>query len=87
MPASAKLDVQTKSRRLADAIAKSLSPEIDHPAGSKAHVRVKVERRKLKLTFQARDATALRAVMNSYLRMIGACLKVTDAIDNPTKQE
>jgi len=84
MQASAKLNVQTKSRRLADAIAKSLSPEIDHPSGSTAHVRVKVEQRKLELTFQAKDATALRAVMNSYLRMIGACLKVTEAIENPT---
>jgi len=84
MPASAKLSIQVNSRRLADAIAKSLTPEIDHPAGSKSRVRVRVELRRLELTFLARDATALRATMNSYLRMIAACLNVTEAIENIT---
>ncbi|MGD0422716.1 MAG: KEOPS complex subunit Pcc1 [Candidatus Bathyarchaeia archaeon] len=84
MSATAKLSIQLNSRRLADSIAKSLSPEIDHPTGSKSRVRVHVEQRRLELTFLARDATALRATMNSYLRMIGACLKVTEAIENAT---
>ena len=84
MPATAKLSIQINSRRLAAAIARSLSPEIDHPAGSKAQVRVRVEQRRLELTFLARDATALRATMNSYLRMIAACLKVTEAVENLT---
>jgi tRNA threonylcarbamoyladenosine modification (KEOPS) complex Pcc1 subunit len=82
MPASAKLSIQINSRRLADAIAKSLSPEIDHPAGAKARVRVQVKEKRLELIFLARDTTALRATMNSYIRMIGACLKVTEAIEN-----
>lgn len=81
MPASAKLTIQLKSRRLADSIAKSLTPEINHPTGTKSQVRVRVEKAKLELTFLARDATALRATMNSYLRMIGACVKVTEAIE------
>jgi tRNA threonylcarbamoyladenosine modification (KEOPS) complex Pcc1 subunit len=84
MPASAKLSIPLNSRRLAAAIAKSLNPELDHPAGSKSRVRVRVDQRNLELTFLARDATALRATMNSYLRMIGACLKVTEAIENTT---
>ena len=84
MPASAKLSISLNSRRLATAIAKSLGPELDHPAGSKSRVRVRVDQRNLELTFLARDATALRATMNSYLRMIGACLKVTEAIENTT---
>jgi len=82
MPATGKLVIQVSSPRLANAIASSLSPEIDHPAASKARVNVRVVRRKLELTFHARDATALRAIMNSYLRMIGACLKVTEAVEN-----
>jgi tRNA threonylcarbamoyladenosine modification (KEOPS) complex Pcc1 subunit len=81
MAASAKLSIQLNSRRLADSIAKSLSPEVNQ-AGSKSRVRVRVEQRKLELTFLARDSTALRATMNSYLRMIGACLKVTEEIEN-----
>ena len=81
MPARAKLSVQVKSRRLADAIAKSLGPEVDHPSGSKAHVSIKLNQRTLELKFLARDSSALRAVMNSYLRMISACLKVAEAIE------
>ena len=81
MPTRAKLSVRVKSRRLANAIARSLVPEVDHPAGSKARVSISVNQRTLELNFLARDATALRAVMNSYLRMIGACLKVSDIIE------
>jgi len=84
MPATAKLSIKLNSRRLAASIAKSLSPETSHPAGSKSRVRVRVEQKKLELTFLARDAIALRAIMNSYLRMIRACLKVTEAIENIT---
>ena len=81
MPAHGKLSVEIKSRRLADAIAESLGPEANHPAGSKARVSIGVDQRTLELKFLARDAAALRAVMNSYLRMIGACMKVTEAIE------
>ena len=81
MAARARLTVKTQSHRLANAIAKSLGPEVDHPAGSKARVSVRVDERTLELRFLARDATSLRAVMNSYLRMIGACLRVTKAIE------
>jgi tRNA threonylcarbamoyladenosine modification (KEOPS) complex Pcc1 subunit len=81
MPVHAKLSVQVRSRRVADAIARSLRPEVDHPAGWKARVTVRVDQKILELKFLARDTTALRAVMNSYLRIISACLKVTEAIE------
>ena len=85
MPAQARLRVRTRSRRLANAIAESLVPEAHHPAGSKAHVSVRVDERTLEVKIVAGDVTSLRAVMNSYLRMIGACLRVTNAImfENP----
>jgi len=81
-PARADLSIRVGSRRLAEAIASSLSPEVNHPAGSKARVSVRVKQRNLELTFLARDSTALRATMNSYLRMVAACLKVTDALES-----
>jgi tRNA threonylcarbamoyladenosine modification (KEOPS) complex Pcc1 subunit len=81
MPAHAKLSVHVRSRRLADAIARSLRPEVDHPVGSKARVAIRVDQKILELKFLAKDTTALRAVMNSYLRIISACLKVTEAIE------
>ena len=83
-PAKAQLSIKLNSRRLAVAIARSLRPEMDHPAGSKTQVKVRVELRQLELTFLARDTNALRATMNSYLRMLAACLKVADAIEKIT---
>jgi len=84
MSATAKLSIMLNSRRVAASIARSLSPETNHSAGSKSRVRISVGQKKLELTFIARDATALRAIMNSYLRMIRACLRVTEAIENIT---
>lgn len=81
MRAHAKLSVQVRSRRLAGAIARSLRPEVDHPAGWKARVTIRVDQKTLELKFVARDTTALRAVMNSYLRIISACLNVTEGIE------
>jgi len=65
---------------MADSIAKSLGPELSYPAGSKAGARLKIKRNNLELTFQARDTTALRAIMNSYLRMMKACIAVTEDV-------
>lgn len=76
----ARLLLNLRSRRMADSIAKSLEPELIHPAGAKARARMKINRNSLELMFQARDTTALRAIMNSYLRMIGACIRVTETI-------
>jgi tRNA threonylcarbamoyladenosine modification (KEOPS) complex Pcc1 subunit len=78
----ARLLLNLRSRRMADSIAKSLEPELIHPAGAKAkaRARMKINRNSLELVFQARDTTALRAIMNSYLRMIGACIRVTETI-------
>jgi len=82
MHARAEVSISFKSRRLADSIAKSLSPEANHPAGTKSRVRVRVQQRRLDITFLARDVTALRATMNSYLRIITASLRVTEALAN-----
>jgi tRNA threonylcarbamoyladenosine modification (KEOPS) complex Pcc1 subunit len=78
--ARARLLLNLKSHRMADSIAKSLEPELSHPAGSKARAHMKIKRNNLELRFQARDTTALRAIMNSYLRMIKACISVTETI-------
>ena len=78
--ARARLLLNLKSHRMADSIAKSLEPELSHPAASKARAHMKIKRNNLELKFQARDTTALRAIMNSYLRMIKACISVTENI-------
>jgi tRNA threonylcarbamoyladenosine modification (KEOPS) complex Pcc1 subunit len=76
----AKLYVQLKTRRMANSIARSLEPELGHPAGAKATVSMKAKARCIVLKFHARNNTALRAIMTSYLRMIGVCMRVTEEI-------
>jgi tRNA threonylcarbamoyladenosine modification (KEOPS) complex Pcc1 subunit len=83
--ASAKLLLNFRSHRMANSIAKSLEPELSHPAGSKARARMRISRNELEVRFQARDTTALRAIINSYLRMIGACIRVTETISELDK--
>jgi len=70
--AEAEVHVLLRSRRQLAAIAAALAPEALHPAGEKAHARLKLERQKLKIKFEARDSSSLRAIMNSYLRMLKA---------------
>ena len=65
---------------MTDSIAKSLEPELSNPAGSKARAHMKIRSNSLELNFQARDTTALRAILNSYLRMIKASTSVTETV-------
>jgi tRNA threonylcarbamoyladenosine modification (KEOPS) complex Pcc1 subunit len=65
---------------MANSIARSLEPELAHPAGAKATVSMKTNARCIELKFYARNNTALRAIMTSYLRMIGVCMRVTEEI-------
>ncbi|MEM2927009.1 MAG: KEOPS complex subunit Pcc1 [Candidatus Bathyarchaeia archaeon] len=49
---------------------KALAPETLHAISSRSNVKIRLEGRSLILEFSARDSTALRAAMNSYLRWI-----------------
>jgi tRNA threonylcarbamoyladenosine modification (KEOPS) complex Pcc1 subunit len=64
------------------AIAEALEPEISHPAGERAQVRILMRGTVLKMHFEARDTASLRAAMTSYLRMLGAAVNVSRSILN-----
>ncbi|MBS7609718.1 hypothetical protein KEJ36_03200 [Candidatus Bathyarchaeota archaeon] len=49
---------------------KALMPETLRAVSSRSNVKIFLEGRSLILEFSARDSTALRAAMNSYLRWI-----------------
>jgi tRNA threonylcarbamoyladenosine modification (KEOPS) complex Pcc1 subunit len=63
-----------------EAIAEALRPEILHPAGEKARARITKRGKVLKLQFEARDSSALRAIMTSYLRLLGAAVNVSRSL-------
>lgn len=75
--AQATVRVHFRTRQQMNAIAAALGPELHHPASEKAGARILARGRKLNLRFAARDSTALRAIMNSYLRMLAASLNVS----------
>jgi tRNA threonylcarbamoyladenosine modification (KEOPS) complex Pcc1 subunit len=78
--AEAEISVMFRSRQEMEAIAEALRPEILHPAGEKAQARITKRGKKLKLQFEARDSSALRAIMTSYLRLLGAAVNVSRSL-------
>ena len=74
-----------------NAIAEALSAEILHHAGEKAQARITKDGKTLKLQFEARDSSALRAIMTSYLRLLAAAVNVSRSLrqleinDNTTR--
>jgi tRNA threonylcarbamoyladenosine modification (KEOPS) complex Pcc1 subunit len=60
-----------------EAVATALSPELSHPAGQKADARLVRRGKTLKIEFEARDSSSLRAIMSSYLRMLAATINVS----------
>ncbi|RJS76149.1 hypothetical protein CW712_02495 [Candidatus Bathyarchaeota archaeon] len=65
--ASAVIHVGFRSEKIAETIQKALDPETRSPATYRCKVQVKRTGRMLTLIFDARDTTALRASVNSYL--------------------
>jgi len=62
------------------AVADALTPELSHSAGEKARASIVTRGKALSLRFEARDSTALRAIMSSYLRMLAATLNVSKSL-------
>lgn len=78
--ASAKVRVVFQSARQMRAVAEALIPELSHPAGEKARATIVTRGKALDLQFEARDSTALRAILSSYLRMLAASLNVSKSL-------
>ena len=66
--------IGVRTKRQAAAIANALRPEAAHPTGNKASARIVTKGRQLTIGLEAKDAATLRAIMNSYLRMLAASI-------------
>jgi tRNA threonylcarbamoyladenosine modification (KEOPS) complex Pcc1 subunit len=63
-----------------NAVTQALSPELSRPGSGRAKARLFVRGRQLSLQFEAKDSTALRAIMSSCLRMLAATLNVSTSL-------
>lgn len=68
-------------RDFVDVMEGSLVPEVEQPASERSKVEVVAREGKLVIRIKASDVAALRAVVNSYLRWVGAILDVVSLID------
>jgi len=76
MKAQAVIRLNFSSEKQLEAVLGALRPETETSATPRSKVHMKTEDQSLILEFRARDTSALRASMNSYLRLIGVAMKL-----------
>ena len=70
MKAHAVISLNFSSEKQLKAVLGALKPETETSTTSRSKVDMKTENQTLVLEFRAKDTSALRAAMNSYLRLI-----------------
>ncbi len=79
--AEAEVSVPLRTKSDAEALRRALSPETRALKKSRASVHVTRHARLLTLRFLATDLVALRAMFNSFLRLVAAWRRVSVALD------
>jgi len=59
---------------------RALKPEAETPSTSRTRAQVEAEGRRLRITIEAQDTSALRAAVNSYLRWVEGCLSALEGL-------
>ncbi len=62
--------LELPSQRFLKILLKALSPETKKPVTSRSKVSIEGEKKTLVIRIEAKDTSALRATMNSYLRWV-----------------
>jgi len=76
MKAHAIVRLKFSSEKQLKVVLEALRPETDTSTTSRSKVQMKTEDQSLVLDFNAKDTSALRAAMNSYLRLIGVAMNL-----------
>ena len=71
MKAQAVIRLNFSSEKLLQVVLQALKPETETSSTGRSEVNMTVEEQGLVLDFRAKDTSALRASVNSYLRLIG----------------
>ena len=85
MKRTAIIQIQLRSRVLAETILKALAPEAKRPATSRSRVTLRRRDRRLIIKVEANDTSALRSTLNSYLRWVALAKDTYDATVNLEK--
>ena len=76
MKAHAVVRLNFSSEKQLQAVLQALKPETETSSTSRSEVQLINENNSLILEFRAADTSALRAAMNSYLRLIGVAMNL-----------
>jgi tRNA threonylcarbamoyladenosine modification (KEOPS) complex Pcc1 subunit len=76
MKAQAVIRLNFSSEKQLKVVLEALKPEIETSTTPRSKVDLKAEGHSLVLEFEATDTSALRAAMNSYLRLIGVAMNL-----------
>jgi len=82
MKAQAIIRLSFSSEKQLKVVLEALKPETTSPSTRRSKVQMKDEGNSLTLNFKARDTSALRAAVNSYLRQISMVINVQRLIEN-----
>ena len=81
MKVQAVIRLNFSSAKQLKVVLEALRPEIETSVTSRSKVEMKAEGHGLILEFRARDTSALRAALNSYLRLIGVAMNLQKLTD------
>lgn len=76
MKAQAVIRLNFSSEKPLNVVLGALKPETETSSTSRSKVDMRTEGQTLILDFRATDTSALRAAMNSYLRLIGVAMNI-----------
>lgn len=74
MKAQAVIRLNFSSEKQLHVVLQALKPETETSSTGRSEVHMTVEEQGLVLNFRAKDTSALRAAINSYLRLIGVAM-------------
>lgn len=76
MKAQAVIRLNFSSEKQLQVVLQALKPETETASTPRSKVHLKTENQSLILEFRATDTSALRAAINSYLRLIGVAMNL-----------
>lgn len=82
MRAQATVKFEFKSEQVLKTVFNALKPETLSAPTRRSRAYIEVNGKTLVLKFEARDTTALRAALNSYLRWVRLIVEILDFLEN-----
>ncbi len=78
----AKVDIKVNDKKIAKAIFNAIEVETKNIITERSRTEILLQNEKISFIFNAKDLVALRAAINSYLRMLYAVVKVLKVVQN-----